>query len=225
MPGVPRAPAGDGNVIAEFVRCRGSLDRLVPPAAGPRALFRARLAELAGGRAAHRGLDWAFWKLALAGALGIAVAMAFVHWHHEGPVASAQLVLPDGRLTPGAARPVSREEVCRGGFGRNGIVPLPLERRVFAAYGLRPAEARAYEVDYLISPELGGDQDIRNLWPQSYDATLWNARVKDELEDRLHQMVCNGSLDLITAQRDIAANWIEAYKKYFHTETPLEPER
>jgi hypothetical protein len=34
-------------------------------------------------------------------------------------------------------------------------------------------------------------------------------------------MVCDGSLDLTEAQRQIAADWIAAYKKYFHTDTPL----
>jgi hypothetical protein len=51
---------------------------------------------------------------------------------------------------------------------------------------------------------------------------VWNARVKDELEDRLRQMVCDGSLDLTEAQREIATNWIAAYKKYFRTDRPLE---
>jgi hypothetical protein len=38
-------------------------------------------------------------------------------------------------------------------------------------------------------------------------------------------MVCNGDLDLNEAQQELASNWISAYKKYFHTETPLnEPE-
>jgi hypothetical protein len=34
-------------------------------------------------------------------------------------------------------------------------------------------------------------------------------------------MVCTGKLDLSTAQRDIATDWIAAYKKYFHTDKPL----
>jgi hypothetical protein len=38
--------------------------------------------------------------------------------------------------------------------------------------------------------------------------------VKDRLEERLHELVCAGKLDLPTAQRDIAVNWIDAYKKY-----------
>jgi hypothetical protein len=51
---------------------------------------------------------------------------------------------------------------------------------------------------------------------------VWNARVKDDLEDRLHDMVCKGSLDLVAAQHDISSDWIAAYKKYFHTDEPLE---
>jgi hypothetical protein len=34
-------------------------------------------------------------------------------------------------------------------------------------------------------------------------------------------LVCDGELDLPTAQRDIATDWIVAYKKYFHTDRPL----
>jgi hypothetical protein len=33
--------------------------------------------------------------------------------------------------------------------------------------------------------------------------------------------VCEGKLDLGTAQHDIARDWVSAYKKYFHTDTPL----
>jgi len=76
-----------------------------------------------------------------------------------------------------------------------------------------------------VTPALGGLDDIRNLWPHSY-ASLWNARVKDALEDRLRAMVCDGRLDLADARREIATNWIGAYKKYFHTDHPLpEPSR
>ena len=52
-------------------------------------------------------------------------------------------------------------------------------------------------------------------------STEWNAHVKDELEDHLHHLVCDGKLDLATAQRDMASNWIPAYKKYFHSDKPL----
>ena len=74
-------------------------------------------------------------------------------------------------------------------------------------------------MDYLITPALGGADDIRNLWPQAY-STAWNAYVKDALEDRLRELVCTGQLDLPTAQHDISTDWIAAYRKYFHTDKP-----
>jgi hypothetical protein len=58
------------------------------------------------------------------------------------------------------------------------------------------------------------------LWPEPYSSE-WNAHVKDELEDYLHEQVCRGKLDLPTAQREISTNWISAYQKYFHTDKPL----
>jgi hypothetical protein len=60
---------------------------------------------------------------------------------------------------------------------------------------------------------IGGSNSIKNLWPESY-RTVWNAHVKDRLEDRLHALVVSCKLDLETAQREIATDWIAAYKKY-----------
>jgi hypothetical protein len=128
---------------------------------------------------------------------------------------------PTAMLTPGVARPATKTEVCREDEGKNRDVPAALRRRVFELYGIARADPKAYEVDYLITPALGGSDDIGNLWPQSYSATIWNARVKDALEDRLHDLVCRGDLDLATAQREISTDWIAAYKKYFHTDTPI----
>jgi hypothetical protein len=68
---------------------------------------------------------------------------------------------------------------------------------------------------------LGGVEEIHNLWPEPYTSPGWNAHMKDALEEHLHQLVCAGKLDLSTAQRDIATDWISAYKKYFHTDKPL----
>jgi hypothetical protein len=65
-------------------------------------------------------------------------------------------------------------------------------------------------------PSLGGSNDIKNLWPQSLDDTKpWNAKLKDRLERRLHQLVCvDPALSLHSAQEAIASDWIAAYLKY-----------
>ena len=101
------------------------------------------------------------------------------------------------------------------------VVSASLARQVFRRYGIRNPRPRSYEVDYLVPPALGGTADPSNLWPQPYSAGVWNSRVKDALEDRLRALVCEGKLDLATAQRDLASDWIAAYKKYFHTGAPL----
>jgi hypothetical protein len=69
---------------------------------------------------------------------------------------------------------------------------------------------------------LGGAEDIRNLWPQPYNNGVWNARIKDALEDLLRSKVCNGEIDLATAQSEIAQDWVAAYKKHFRTQQPIE---
>jgi hypothetical protein len=96
-----------------------------------------------------------------------------------------------------------------------------LQQRVFKEYGIAGAPTARYEVDYLITPGLGGSGDIRNLWPEPRYDTVWNSFVKDQLEEYLHRAVCGGRVSLPIAQREIASNWIAAYKKYFHTDHPL----
>jgi anti-sigma factor RsiW len=218
------------EAVLDFVRLhRGTLDPLLPSAAGPRALLKAQLAELASvprpwwSRWFHI-FDWR--QAAVAFLLVAAMATGYHYW----PVAflsrpvfhSVPVSFPEPSLTPGAIATVSREQVCTSARPKNRSVPAALQHAVFEEYGIPRAEPRAYEVDYLITPALGGSDDIRNLWPQSYSAAVWNARVKDALEDRLHDLVCDGSLDLVAAQHDISSDWIAAYKKYFHTERPLD---
>lgn len=103
------------------------------------------------------------------------------------------------------------------------VIPVSdiLRNRVFQEYGLRNTSADNYEVDFLISPGLGGTDDIRNLWPQPRFNATWNSFVKDQLEDYLHRSVCAGRVDLPTAQRDVSTDWIAAYKKYFRTNEPV----
>jgi hypothetical protein len=122
--------------------------------------------------------------------------------------------LPNPRLTPGAVRPVTVAEVCS--VQREEVirtVPAGLQAQVFREYGLRRPKQQDFEVDYLITPGLGGADQISNLWPEPYSGT-WNARLKDMLEERLHEMVCKKQITLESAQREIATDWIAAYKKY-----------
>jgi hypothetical protein len=124
-------------------------------------------------------------------------------------------IRPDLTLTPGAVFEVTAAEVCQRGYARSvRHVDGKTKAMVYLEYGIRRHERGAYEIDHLISIELGGSNDIRNLWPESFDTQPWNAHVKDKLEDRLHKLVCGGILSLGEAQAAIASDWIAAYRKY-----------
>ena len=130
-------------------------------------------------------------------------------------------VLPIAALTPGATEHVTADDLCAGrGPSRRPVAPA-VRQAVLRDYGMEHLPDADYELDYLITPELGGSSDRRNLWPERYGSPVWNARVKDELEQLLSTLVCRGVVELTTAQRDIAADWIAAYKKYFHTDRPV----
>jgi hypothetical protein len=210
------------DAVSEFTGVyRRTLDARIPRCHGPRALLMAQLAETSRGRrSASLRFSWAI--AGFAGMLAVAVYLASTLWSGGEPVRASALMIPDPGLTPGATILMTRDEVCRATSTKNKPVSSALQREVFREYGMRSARARAYEVDYLITPALGGADDIHNLWPESYEAIVWNAHVKDQLEDYLRDRVCAGTLDLATAQRDLAVNWIDAYKRYFHTDQPLE---
>jgi hypothetical protein len=222
--------------IADFVRLHhDTLNSQLPPAAGSRALLKAQLAELAAkpprGVWPHllqfirpsRAVAYVCVALFLAAVGGEVLPR---HSQPQGLPSSAALfdspAMPNHVLTPGATLPVTAQDVCA--VSHEEVVhevPPSLRQQVLREYGLVNARAGDYEIDFLIAPRLGGAQDIRNLWPEPYALPAWNAHTKDVLEERLHQLVCEGKIDLPTAQHDIATNWIAAYKKYFHTDKPL----
>jgi len=218
------------RAIAQFVRLHhGSLAPQMAPADGPRSWLKAHLAQLAQSRPPSRWSSpfarTAGWIAATMAGLAL-IWIGTAQWTPSPRHAPAlALAIPNPSLTPGAAVLLSRTDVCREVQPKNKEVPVALRRRVFEEYGLAHAEPRAYEVDYLITPALGGADDIHNLWPQPYSNTTWNAKVKDALEDRLRNLVCEGKLDLSTAQREIAGNWIDAYKRYLRTDQPIVSDR
>jgi hypothetical protein len=214
------------SAIADFVRVHQSqFEAAFPPSAGPRALLKARITQFCVSapnrtRFMPRGLALAAAMFILL-AFGLYITRLDVRRGGLSRARASVVSVPDSRLTPGATLLVSRSAVCSQSNTKNKAVSAALRRKVFEEYGIEGGDPRAYEVDYLVTPALGGADDIHNLWPHSYTATVWNARVKDALEDRLRGMVCEGDLDLTVAQREIATNWIRAYKKYFHTDQPV----
>jgi hypothetical protein len=133
-----------------------------------------------------------------------------------------QSSLPDRGKTPGAGLSVTGRDVCLPGYATQ-VLPVsePVQRKVFKTYGIEHPPPGVYEIDHLISLNLGGSNDPRNLWPEPVTGLQWNARVKDALEERLHEGVCHGTINLTAAQQAISGDWIAAYKKYFHSDKPV----
>jgi|HubBroStandDraft_1064217.scaffolds.fasta_scaffold35609_3 hypothetical protein len=224
------------GTIADFARVhRQTLDPHLPPIAGPRALLGAQVAQLAS-KPDHSSFPWLFQFTCIPRAAAFLCVVVLIaaasgkfllehstlHRAKSAVMSSERGTEPDPALTPGATRRVTTSDVCSMAHEEvEGKVSTSLRQEVFQEYGIANARADEYEVDYLIAPGLGGVEEIHNLWPEPYTSRTWNAHVKDALEERLHEMVCAGQLDLSTAQREIATDWIAAYKKYFHSDRPL----
>lgn len=156
--------------------------------------------------------------------------------------AGASEIYPNPALTPGAINPDVTEDniqqtICVSGWtktirpassyttnlkkfqlGLTGTITLPpdLAKNFKVTNGylkhnqdINPAD---YEEDHLISLELGGHPtDSANLWPEPYTTTP-NARNKDAVENYLHKQVCNGSITLAEAQKEISTDWYAVYQ-------------
>ena len=136
------------------------------------------------------------------------------------PALAAPGKLPNPKLTPGISRSLTLRQICNTKWGKDErAVTESMKLQVFHEYGLtgntdKFCRPHGCEIDHLISRELGGADDVRNLWPQSYSGA-WNAHMKDRVENRLHKEVCAGTMSLKAAQKDIRTDWTAVYIHYF----------
>lgn len=122
--------------------------------------------------------------------------------------------LPDPACTPGAVFPnVIKEQICQSGYSasvRN--VPTSVKDQAYLEYNILTHKTGEYEVDHLISLELGGSNDLANLWPEVSNVTM-GSHQKDVVENYLHRMVCSGQMELLDAQKQIETNWVAIYNQ------------
>jgi hypothetical protein len=169
------------------------------------------------------------WLLILTGLLILAACTwAAYRQTHQGPPKTPEGLqargprpawLPDPKLTPGALAPhVLASDVCKPGYARAARkVRESTKREACRLYGV-PYPAHGYEIDHLVSIELGGaPDDVANLWPEP-GTGKWTWHHKDELENRLHALTCSGELTLREAQKLIRDDWTLAYRKYVSPE-------
>jgi len=126
--------------------------------------------------------------------------------------------LPDRRCSPGAyASGLTTAVICSPSFRTGAVRDVPQSEKfqVEREYGMQAGfYGRSLEIDHIVPLELGGSNAVANLFPEPGAGTA-NYHVKDELENRLHDLVCSGGMTLRVAQREIAANWMTLYRRVF----------
>ncbi len=138
-------------------------------------------------------------------------------------LAADHAMLPDPRLTPGKADPAVSQAniqatVCKDGYTKTvRNVSEAEKKQVMERYGLPESDLRLVEIDHFFSLEIGGANDVDNLWPQYYQAAprqsgYLGAREKDVVETHLKRQVCSGKMSLAQAQYAIR-KWPELYRQ------------
>jgi hypothetical protein len=120
---------------------------------------------------------------------------------------------PDPKCTPGDVFNVTREQVCTPNYSSSvRDVSQSVKDQVYATYGITSHIGGQYEVDHFISLELGGSNEISNLWPEAASPKP-GCHEKDVVENYLHDQVCSGAMELSDAQHLITTDWIRIYNE------------
>lgn len=107
----------------------------------------------------------------------------------------------DRRCTTGAVTEASKDEICLPGYATtHRSVSWATKLTVYDEYGITKrapyGEPGSYEIDHLVPLELGGSNEIINLFPEPFPAY----KRKDHMENFMHEQVCYNGLSLHSAQ-------------------------
>ena len=133
--------------------------------------------------------------------------------------------LPNQQVTPGATNSMVTQEnvhstICVSGYTKT-IRPSTSYTnhlkfsQLDSGYNYKgDTRASDYEEDHLGPLEVGGSPtSVKNLWPEPW-LISWNAGKKDQLENKIHSLVCSGALTLVEGQKIFMTSWILGYQKY-----------
>jgi hypothetical protein len=138
---------------------------------------------------------------------------------------SAGSGLPNIKSTPGLINPLVtqgniRSNICVSGWTATVRPPLTYTNQLkyaqlHSGYNLAgDLNMKHYEEDHIVPLEVGGNpSNPLNLFPQPRNIRF-SAYLKDQLENRMHQLVCSGRVTLKVAQSVFLTNWEKGYSKY-----------
>jgi hypothetical protein len=129
--------------------------------------------------------------------------------------------LPDLTCTPGASNPTLPVETLRNPefkteCVRNDATTDEQKAVTYAWYAIKHPDPNSgamqtCELDHLISLELGGSDQLENIWPQCGPAGVVLVeryfKRKDTVENYLAKQVKNGLMNLSDAQKGIVDDW------------------
>src|SRR6516164_1929058 len=115
---------------------------------------------------------------------------------------------PNTALTPGAVLTTDAATICTPGYASSvRDVSTATKEQVYAEYGVSYPQPRgAYEVDHFIPLEIGGSNDIKNLWLEPA-TPMPGFHQKDEFENFEHDQVCVGTISAAEAQSRMVSDW------------------
>jgi hypothetical protein len=121
---------------------------------------------------------------------------------------------PDLECTPGALfTDKTVDEICAAGYTKTvRNVSAITKKKLYLAYGIKyPEPLGSYEADHFIPLELGGSNDVANLFPEAAGPPP-GFKEKDIVENYLHTEMCAQRITLSEAQGLIAADWLKVYQ-------------
>src|SRR5271166_2993485 len=126
-------------------------------------------------------------------------------------------VYPNSSLTPGAVLTTDASTICVPGYAASvRDVSTATKKQVYAEYGVSyPQALGAYEVDHFIPLEIGGSNDIKNLWLEPASPAP-GFHQKDQFENFEHGQVCDGTISAAEAQHRMVSDW------YFYWQEEVE---
>jgi hypothetical protein len=116
--------------------------------------------------------------------------------------------------TPTSTYAVTKEQICVKGYSLTvRKTTKAMKDKVYELYGIPKDKRKDYVLDHVISLQLGGRDDIDNLFPQKRGGVI-NSKTKDRIENWLKRSVCDGDMTLKEAQQAIKEDWLSLLENY-----------
>lgn len=116
---------------------------------------------------------------------------------------------PDYACTPGGVfADVLRGDLCKRGYASSvKAISAKTKDAVFSAYTIAEFDRKQYTLDRFAPINLGGTNDVQNIWPQPTK----DVSSKNKVESFLFEEMCSGRITVSESQELASTNWQKVY--------------